>query len=135
MRLRLKMYSASLVAKSPIIKSPSFGSISIVMVPAAPVVVQSSGLPNADARNWFGDDAFTIQTRLFQTSMYLPFGGLPPNAAAAGAVVTLTGFVPLVALFTPIAIPPDVTHCQNVSLGKVSAAVKSVCPVPFVWTM
>src|SRR5262245_10534803 len=129
------MYRTSFVAKSPIIKSPSFGSMSSVMVPAAPAVVQSSGLPSADARNWLGLDALTIQTRLFQTSIYLPFGGLPPSAAAVGVALTFTGLVPVVALLTPIAKPPNVTHCQYVSLGKVSAPVNVVCPVPFVWTM
>src|SRR5262245_4551684 len=134
---RLNTYKASRVANSPVIWSPSFVSISNVQVPAAPVVVQSSGLPSALPRNWLRlpDAAFAIHTRFSQTSMYLPNGGEPPSALAAAAAVTLTGFVPDVALLTPIAIPLNVTHCQKVLLGNVSAPLRVVKPVPSVSTI
>src|SRR5262245_62448595 len=129
---RLKIYNASLVLNSPVMGSPSFVSTSIVIAPAAPVAVQSSGSPSAEPCIRLFALAEAIQTREFHTAMYLPLGGLPPSAAAVLVLSTFTGFVPLVAPFTPTANPPNVIHCQKVLFGNVSAPVRFVSPVPFV---
>src|SRR5262249_14826331 len=85
--------------------------------------VQSSGSPNLDALIVLGLAASTTQILLFQTSIYLAFGGVPPKRAAVPGAgpETLIGFDPEVALLTPIAIPLKVTHCQKTSSGKVKA--------------
>src|SRR5262245_20491374 len=109
--------------------------MSIVTLPAAPVFVQFSDRPSLDPCAWLRLEAFATHTRLFQTAMYFARGGLPPSAAAVLVLSTFTGLVPDVAPFTPIAKPPNVTHCQKTLLGRVSAPDRVVSPVPLVSMM
>src|SRR5262245_29610 len=72
---RLKIYKASRVENRPVILSPSFVSTSIVTVPEAPVVVQSSGLPSAEPCTRLKLEAWAAHTTLLQSVLLFVWGG------------------------------------------------------------